>query len=110
LSNKKWRMHNPSGSKRVVVTKELPGVRWLEILSRADCKMEICTSTDILSVEEIEAAIGDRCDGAIGQLTEKWGEGTLLRPPRLPVARHTATTPWATTMSILMGPQNRAFL
>ena len=74
MSNKKWRMHNPSGSKRVVVTKELPGVRWLEILSRADCKMEICTSTDILSVEEIEAAIGDRCDGAIGQLTEKWGE------------------------------------
>jgi len=74
LSDKEWRTHNPSGSKRVVVTKELPGDRWLEILAQADCKVEICTSTDILSVEEIEAAIGDRCDGAIGQLTEDWGE------------------------------------
>jgi len=67
-------MYNPSGGRRVVVTKELPGDRWLEILAHADCKVEICTSTDILSVEEIEAAIGDRCDGAIGQLTEDWGE------------------------------------
>lgn len=58
----------------MVVTKELPGDRWLEILTRADCKVEICTSTDILSAEEIEAAIGERCDGAIGQLTEGWGE------------------------------------
>jgi len=70
LSAKKWRTHNPSGGNRVVVTKELPGDRWLEILAQADCKVEICTSTDILSVEEIQAAIGDQCDGAIGQLTE----------------------------------------
>jgi hydroxypyruvate reductase 1 len=75
LNDKKWRMHNPSGSKRVVVTKELPGDRWLEILTQADCKVEICTSTDILSTEEIKVAIGDWCDGAIGQLTEEWGEG-----------------------------------
>ena len=74
MSDKKWRSHNPSGSNRVVVTKELPGDRWFEILAQADCKVEICTSTDILSVEEIEAAIGDQCDGAIGQLTEDWGE------------------------------------
>ncbi len=58
----------------MLVTKELPGDRWFEILARADCKVEICTITDILSVEEIEAAIGNRCDGAIGQLTEDWGE------------------------------------
>lgn len=57
MSDKEWRTHNPSGSKRVVVTKELPGDRWLEILTRADCKVEICTSTDILSAEEIEAGI-----------------------------------------------------
>jgi len=74
LSDKKWRAHNPSGSNRVVVTKELPGDRWLEILAQADCKVEICTSTDILSLEEIQAAIGVQCDGAIGQLTEVWGE------------------------------------
>ncbi len=30
-------------------------------------------SPEILSVEEIAAAIGGRCDGAIGQLTEAWG-------------------------------------
>ena len=74
LSDKDWRVHNPSGSRRVVVTKELPGDRWLEILAQADCKVEICTSTDILSAEEIKTAIRDRCDGAIGQLTEEWGE------------------------------------
>ena len=72
LSDKDWRVHNPSGSKRVVVTKELPGNRWLGVLAQADCKVEICTSTDILSTEKIKAAIGDRCDGAIGQLTEEW--------------------------------------
>jgi hydroxypyruvate reductase 1 len=27
-----------------------------------------------LTIEEIEYAIGDRCDGGIGQLTEPWGE------------------------------------
>ncbi len=56
MSDKEWRTHNPSGSKRVVVTKELPGDRWLEILTRADCKVE-STSTDISSAEEIEAGI-----------------------------------------------------
>jgi hydroxypyruvate reductase 1 len=74
LSTKEWRTHNPSGSKRVIVTKELPGARWLDILTQAGCKVEICTSTDILSVDEIRQAIGDRCDGAIGQLTEDWSE------------------------------------
>ena len=74
MSDKEWRTHNPPGSRRVVVTKQLPGERWLEILTQADCKVEICTSTDILSVEEVQAALGDRCDGAIGQLTEDWGE------------------------------------
>lgn len=74
MSDKEWRTHNPPGNKRVVVTKELPGRRWLEILARADCKVEICTSADILTTEEIKEAIGSRCDGAIGQLTEGWGE------------------------------------
>jgi len=74
LSNKQWRTHNPSGKRCVVVTKELPGDKWLEILARADCRVEICTSTDILSTEEIKTAIGDRCEGAIGQLTEEWGK------------------------------------
>lgn len=74
MSSKEWRTHNPSGNQRVVVTKELPGIRWLEILSRADCRVDICTSPEVLSVDEIAAAIGDQCAGAIGQLTEDWSD------------------------------------
>lgn len=74
LNDEKWKVHNPHGDRRVIVTKELPGVRWLEILIRAGCRVDVCTSTDTLSIEEISSAIGDRCSGAIGQLTEAWGE------------------------------------
>ena len=73
-SNKKWRIHNPEGERRVVVTKELPGTRWLEVLEGAGCRVEICTSEDVLGIADIKAAIGHRCDGAIGQLTEAWGD------------------------------------
>jgi hydroxypyruvate reductase 1 len=69
----KWITHNPSGRRRVVVTKELPGTRWLDRLIRVDCQVEVCISTHVLSIEEIITAIGNRCDGAIGQLTENWG-------------------------------------
>jgi hydroxypyruvate reductase 1 len=74
MGSKEWKIHNASGSKRVIVTKELPGDRWLNILTEADCKIEICTSPDVLSSQEIKAAFGDRCDAAIGQLTEPWGD------------------------------------
>lgn len=74
MSQKEWQTHNPSGSKRVIVTKTLPGPRWLEVLAGSDSRVEVCMSPDILSVDEITAAIGDRCDGVIGQLTEDWGE------------------------------------
>jgi hydroxypyruvate reductase 1 len=74
MTSDQWRVHNPTGVKRVVVTKELPGQHWLDILAQADCRVDIGTSSDVLSVEEIISAIGDGCDGAIGQLTEPWGE------------------------------------
>ena len=74
MGSNEWRIHNPSGTRRVIVTKELPGDRWLDILTAADCKIEICTSPDVLSSAEIIATIGDTCDGAIGQLTEPWGD------------------------------------
>lgn len=68
-------IHNKGGSKRVVVTKNLPGDRWLKVLTAADCKVEVCAkSTDILSVDTIKALIGKKCDGLIGQLTETWGD------------------------------------
>ena len=68
-----WRALNPAGDTRVVVTKELPGSRWHEMLTAAGCRVEVCTDTVVLSVAEIRAAMGTRCDGAIGQLTEPWG-------------------------------------
>ena len=73
MTAKQWLTHNASGSRRVIVTKELPGDRWLGRLADADCAVEVCMSPDILSTQEIVAAIGGRCDGAIGQLTETWG-------------------------------------
>ena len=74
MGSKEWQIHNPSGKRRVIVTKELPGDRWLNFLTAADCKIEICTSPEVLSSQEIKAAFGDRCDAAIGQLTEPWGD------------------------------------
>lgn len=69
----RWRMHNPEGPMRVTVTKELPGTRWLEILIKGGCRVDVYHSEAVLGKEEIEAAVGDRCDGCIGQLTEPWG-------------------------------------
>lgn len=69
-----WKTHNPGGNRRVIVTKNLPGNHWLDILLRAGCRVDVCLATDLLTFREIRAAIGDRCDGAIGQLTESWTE------------------------------------
>lgn len=64
-------VHNEGGSKRVLVTKNLPGERWLQLLTSNDCRVEVCTSPKtILSNDDIKRLIGDKCDGVIGQLTE----------------------------------------
>jgi hydroxypyruvate reductase 1 len=64
-------VHNEGGKKRVIVTKELPGDRWLEILKLADCRVEVSKHTDtILDNATVKKLIGSRCDGVIGQLTE----------------------------------------
>jgi len=68
---------NPDGSHRVVVTKELPGNHWKEVLSAAGCRIEIVPGTEILGKDRLIELIGDRCDGAIGQLTESWDEEVL---------------------------------
>ncbi|KAJ0011180.1 hypothetical protein Pint_34311 [Pistacia integerrima] len=66
---------NPNGKYRVVSTKPMPGTRWINLLIDQDCRVEICTQKKtILSIEDIIALIGDKCDGVIGQLTEDWGE------------------------------------
>jgi hydroxypyruvate reductase 1 len=74
MGTPKWRTINPSGSKRVLVTKKLPGQHWLDILTAAGCQIDISISDDVLSIAEIKTALGTRCDGAIGQLTENWGD------------------------------------
>ena len=66
--------HNPEGKHRVIVTKNLPGSRWIDILTAADCRIEVCQEASVLDVATIRAAMDDRCDAAIGQLTEPWGE------------------------------------
>ena len=80
-----WTVHNPGGGRRVVVTKQLPGDRWLEILKAADCSVEVCRSDAVLTVDEIKERIGESCDGVIGQLTEDWNAdlfAVLGRDPR----------------------------
>lgn len=74
MTSHEWKIHNPDGGNRVLVTKDLPGNRWLRLLIRADCRVEVCTSTEVLEIAEIKAAIGSRCDAVIGQLTEDWGD------------------------------------
>ena len=69
-----WRVVNEGGTYRVVVTKELPGTRWLDALLDLDCEVHISSTTHILSNAEIIEAIGDKCDAVLGQLTEDWGE------------------------------------
>lgn len=72
-----WTIHNPAGSRRVVVTKELPGEGWLRILTDADCRVEVSDSKAILAPDALAEAIGDRCDAVVGQLTEAWRAGLL---------------------------------
>ena len=72
MNDMEWMVHNPSGGKRVIVTKKLPGNRWVRVLAQADCRVEICTSNRMLTPEEIKVAIGRKCEGVIGQLTEDW--------------------------------------
>ena len=69
-------VHNEGGKFRVVVTKDLPGDRWLQILTQGGCRVEVSKHHDtILSNATIKKLIGSKCDGVIGQLTEVGGWG-----------------------------------
>ena len=39
MSTKAWHTLNPGGSNRVIVTKTLPGKRWVEVLTAAGCRI-----------------------------------------------------------------------
>ncbi|KAJ8905913.1 hypothetical protein NDN08_002415 [Rhodosorus marinus] len=73
-SDERWVIHNPQGKYRVISTKNLVGNLWLEILQKYECRVEVCTDRGVLSNEEIVGAIGSKCDGVLGQLTEKWDD------------------------------------
>ena len=76
-----WKVFNPAGKWRVVVTKELPGAQWLEMLTAAGCRVEVAQGRDVLGDAEIRGALGGRVDAVIGQLNELWSE-PLLRALR----------------------------
>jgi hydroxypyruvate reductase 1 len=61
----------------VVVTKPLPGDRWLQILTAADCRVEVSQCPDVIQDNAtVKKLIGSKCDGVIGQLTEVgWSGG-----------------------------------
>ena len=67
-------IHAPSTDKkfRVVVTKDLPGDRWLQTLLSAGCQVDICKHSDtILSQDIIKKLIAaGETHGVLGQLTE----------------------------------------
>jgi len=71
--DKKWRVENQQGKWRVVVTRDLPGRRWLDILIKAGCRVDIGPTKSNWSDAEIIGAIGPHCDGVIGQLVQVWG-------------------------------------
>lgn len=76
-------VYNPNGGKRVVVTKPLPGDRWLEVLTSSGNRVEVCAlkgdEDTILSEAKIATLIGDKCDGMIGQLTENWNDALFAK-------------------------------
>eukprot|EP00186_Timspurckia_oligopyrenoides_P005065 CAMPEP_0182442342 /NCGR_PEP_ID=MMETSP1172-20130603/1249_1 /TAXON_ID=708627 /ORGANISM="Timspurckia oligopyrenoides, Strain CCMP3278" /LENGTH=397 /DNA_ID=CAMNT_0024637129 /DNA_START=53 /DNA_END=1246 /DNA_ORIENTATION=+ len=75
--NRAWEVHNANGKFRVLVTKNMVGSLWLDLLKARDCRVEVCTSRDPLQSSDIQAAFGSKCDGVIGQLTEKWDESAF---------------------------------
>ena len=79
MSQPDVRVVNPDGAFRVVVTKELPGDRWLRRLTAAGCRVEIVQGTHALGEAEILAAIGEHADAVVGQLTEPWTAALLER-------------------------------
>ncbi len=68
----RWKVYNPSGEKRILVTRSLPGSEWLVILSDAGFRVEVWTAKDNLSREGLISVIEKGCSAVIGQLTEKW--------------------------------------
>ena len=82
VPGREWRVVNPGGPRRVLVTKELPGDRWQQLLEAVDCRIEVAQGDDVLPGVEIRDAIGDHADAVIGQLPEAWSAELLEKLKR----------------------------
>jgi len=69
--------HNPAGMRRVLTTRALPGDRWLDLLTGGGCRVDACSSELPLGPGDLLGLVGDRCDGVIAQLTERWDAALL---------------------------------
>ena len=97
-SREKWRIVNPEGIHRVIVTKELPGDKWLHILTEAGCRVEICAKEKILEVPEIIGAMGKHLPRGHRPAHGRLGRKIILRPEKCRGDGPTATMPWDTIM------------
>ncbi len=66
-----WTIVNPSGEKRILITRNLPGEEWKTALIEAGCRIEIYCGEDTIPAGELNTAIGNRCDGILGQLLDE---------------------------------------
>jgi len=57
---------------RVLVTADLPGTSWSDLLTANGCEVDIRPGDHILGEDQLIERIGERCDAAIGQLNEPW--------------------------------------
>jgi hydroxypyruvate reductase 1 len=74
-----WLTENPDGMYRVVLTRKLPGERWMQLLLGAGCRVDVWDSREAPTPGDIADAVGDRCDALVGQLTETWDEPMLAQ-------------------------------
>ena len=77
MSDSSCETYNPSGRRRVVVTRPLPGEGWRKALVAAGCRVEVCGADRPLGAAELAAVVGDACDGVVSQLTEHWDAALL---------------------------------
>ena len=68
----KWDVINPGGKNRVIVTRQLPGTRWLKALALADARVEMCTEIGPLPGPEIIEVMAGDCQAVLGQYGESW--------------------------------------
>lgn len=71
-----WKIFNPDGKVRVLVTTDFPGEKWLDILIATNLRVDVY-SGDKISADEIKRAFEGGAGGVIGQLTTPWDEDLL---------------------------------